>query len=154
MILKWRNGKKAVNRTIRWSRSAQPASQTFYRNLKGRKRYWTLGFSLSVLPLLARAEKVYRSLPQLQSQPCTNNLPLLSIIVPARNEAQNLRRLLPSLVKQDYPGSIEIIVVDDHSTDDTVEVTERQQKELNSVKNVSRSMTWIPAPPLTLRAKK
>lgn len=87
-----------------------------------RKSYWTLGFSLSVLPLLARAERAYRTMPQLREQARPTVLPPLSIIVPARNEAHNLRRLLPSLLEQDYAGEMEIIVVDDHSTDDTADV--------------------------------
>ncbi len=44
--------------------------------------------------------------------------PLVSIIVPARNEQRNLPTILPSLLRQDYPA-IEIIVVDDASTDAT-----------------------------------
>ena len=44
----------------------------------------------------------------------------LSIVLPARNEAEGLRRLLPDVVRC-YPGA-EILVVDDGSTDDTVKV--------------------------------
>lgn len=44
--------------------------------------------------------------------------PFVSIIVPARNEARNLPRLLPSLLGQRYPN-FELIIVDDQSTDDT-----------------------------------
>ncbi|MFN2135123.1 MAG: glycosyltransferase [Candidatus Promineifilaceae bacterium] len=84
--------------------------------------YWTLGFSLAVLPLLARAERRYRDLPLLPQQASAGRLPSLSIIVPARNEARNLRRLLPSLIEQEYPGPFEIIVVDDHSSDETAAV--------------------------------
>lgn len=46
------------------------------------------------------------------------DLPSLSICIPARNEAQNLRRLLPSLLHQRYPN-LEIHVWDDGSEDDT-----------------------------------
>jgi len=46
--------------------------------------------------------------------------PLVSIIVPARNEARNIERCLESLVRSNYP-SFEVIVVDDRSTDGTAE---------------------------------
>ncbi len=44
--------------------------------------------------------------------------PSLSICIPARNEASNLRRLLPSLLRQRYPD-LEVHVWDDGSDDDT-----------------------------------
>lgn len=44
--------------------------------------------------------------------------PKVSLIVPARNEEHNLSRLLSSLKRLDYPD-YEIIVIDDHSTDQT-----------------------------------
>lgn len=47
--------------------------------------------------------------------------PLVSILVPARNEEQNLRRLLPSLLMQQYE-SFEVIIYDDDSDDDTSEM--------------------------------
>ena len=44
----------------------------------------------------------------------------VSIIVAARNEAENIVALLNALQKQDYPKSLlEIIIVDDHSDDET-----------------------------------
>ncbi|HLG63303.1 MAG TPA: glycosyltransferase [Ktedonosporobacter sp.] len=44
--------------------------------------------------------------------------PMVSIIVPARNEEGNIRRCVESLLEQDY-ASYEVIVVDDESTDNT-----------------------------------
>jgi cellulose synthase/poly-beta-1,6-N-acetylglucosamine synthase-like glycosyltransferase len=45
-----------------------------------------------------------------------------SIIIPSRNEENNILHLLADLIRQDYPkNKYEIIVVDDHSTDKTVE---------------------------------
>src|SRR5258708_6511186 len=44
--------------------------------------------------------------------------PLVSIIVPARNEERNIRRCVESLLEQDY-DNYEVIVVDDGSTDAT-----------------------------------
>ena len=47
--------------------------------------------------------------------------PLVSVLVPARNEASRIAPCLRSLLDQDYPD-FEFIVVDDHSTDDTAAV--------------------------------
>ncbi len=46
---------------------------------------------------------------------------LVSVIIPARNEASNLQRLLPALLAQHH-APVEIIVVDDHSEDETAAV--------------------------------
>ena len=43
-------------------------------------------------------------------------------IVPARDEADVVGRAVDSLLAQDYPGSLHIIVVDDHSSDGTAAV--------------------------------
>jgi chlorobactene glucosyltransferase len=48
-------------------------------------------------------------------------LPLISVIVPARNEARNIRRCVEALLRQTYP-QFELIVVDDHSTDATPDI--------------------------------
>ncbi len=48
-------------------------------------------------------------------------VPRVSVIIPARNEERNLRKLLPALVAQTVPPH-EIIVVDDQSDDDTASV--------------------------------
>lgn len=48
----------------------------------------------------------------------TNDSPLVSIIIPARNEEENLPRLLNSLIKQSY-RNIEILVINDQSSDNT-----------------------------------
>ena len=46
----------------------------------------------------------------------------ISIVIPARNEEKNLPPLLDALTSQSYPRHLyEIIVVDDHSTDQTAE---------------------------------
>ena len=58
-----------------------------------------------------------------RSSPEVASLPSLSVCIPARNEADNLRRLLPSLLEQNYPD-LEIIVWDDGSEDETWDVLE------------------------------
>ena len=49
------------------------------------------------------------------------NAPLVSVIVPARNEAHNIARCVSSILSTTYPN-LELIVVDDSSTDGTVEI--------------------------------
>jgi chlorobactene glucosyltransferase len=50
--------------------------------------------------------------------------PLVSVIVPARNEARNIERCVTSILSTTYPN-IELIVIDDSSTDDTSEIARR-----------------------------
>ena len=56
-----------------------------------------------------------------RTRSAVHDQPLLSICIPARNEAANLRRLLPSLLKQTYPH-FEVLVWDDGSGDATWDV--------------------------------
>lgn len=47
----------------------------------------------------------------------------ISVIIPARNEETNIRQLLEALQQQTYPAALtQIIVVDDHSTDQTADI--------------------------------
>lgn len=79
---------------------------------------WALMAFLTA-PLAVVSEKRFRSLTAIPSCAIDGPLPALSIIVPARNEASNLPRLLSSLEVIDYPGPFELIVVDDNSSDGT-----------------------------------
>lgn len=56
--------------------------------------------------------------PRLERAPAAPALPTVSLLVPARDEAQNLAALLPALLALDHPG-LEVLVLDDGSTDDT-----------------------------------
>jgi len=47
--------------------------------------------------------------------------PLVSVLIPARNEEENIRRCLASVLAQDYPN-FEVLVLDDNSTDKTAEI--------------------------------
>jgi len=49
----------------------------------------------------------------------------VSVIIPARNEAANIAACIRSVLQQDYPPQLlEIIVVDDHSEDDTARIVQ------------------------------
>lgn len=58
----------------------------------------------------------------------SQELPPLSVVLYAHNAAENLRRNLPAILKQDYPR-FEVIVIDDASTDETGNVLEMFEKE-------------------------
>ena len=58
----------------------------------------------------------------LRTNPELKSAPVIAIIVPARNEADVIAGPIRSLLEQDYPGSLRIFVVDDHSSDKTASV--------------------------------
>ena len=51
-----------------------------------------------------------------------NAWPRVGVVIPARDEADVIGTTLASLLRQDYPGPFSVIVVDDHSSDDTARV--------------------------------
>lgn len=71
------------------------------------------------------------------SLPCVN----VSVIVAVRNEATNIQQLLSSLLAQNYPSHLlEIIIVDDNSTDSTSRLAEDfivQNKDSKKLKLIS-----------------
>ena len=49
-----------------------------------------------------------------------NSATRFTVIIPARNEASNIKACVDSILNQDYPAdAFEIIVIDDFSEDDT-----------------------------------
>jgi chlorobactene glucosyltransferase len=64
----------------------------------------------------------YRRWPRLPVLATRAEMPSVSVIVPARDEAENLMRLLPSLLCLD-PPPLEVLVVDDRSSDRTAQVS-------------------------------
>lgn len=65
--------------------------------------------------------KFWRSGPELApAKPVS--APPVAAVVPARDEAQSIEPALRSLLAQDYPGPLRVILVDDGSTDGTGEI--------------------------------
>ncbi|KAF0198227.1 MAG: family 2 glycosyl transferase [Bacteroidetes bacterium] len=66
----------------------------------------------------------------------------VSIIIPARNESLTIKRCLAGLLEQDFPkGLTEIILVDDHSEDQTHQIMSELSGETKEVKIVILSLT-------------
>jgi hopene-associated glycosyltransferase HpnB len=62
--------------------------------------------------------RFWRSAPELPPA-VPSEFPDVDIIVPARDEAHTIGRVIGSLLEQDYQGKCRIILVDDNSTDGT-----------------------------------
>jgi cellulose synthase/poly-beta-1,6-N-acetylglucosamine synthase-like glycosyltransferase len=61
-----------------------------------------------------------------------------SIIIPARNEAENIEACIRSILNNNYPTHLfEIIVADDFSTDATPEIVQRLQTEFSNISIIS-----------------
>ena len=82
--------------------------------------------------------------------------PLISVVIPAKNEAADLPTAIASIAAQDYPlERIEVSVVDGDSTDGTAEVAEELLRALslhrfavlanpngNTPSNLNRGLAW------------
>mgnify|MGYP000961496188 CR=1 FL=1 len=62
-----------------------------------------------------------RRLRRIDGYPPAPATPRVSVLVPARNEEANIRACVSSLLAQDYPD-LEVVVLNDHSTDRTGEI--------------------------------
>ena len=58
--------------------------------------------------------------------------PSVTVVVPARNEAEFIGDALRSLLRQDYPGAFSVILVDDHSSDATADRAREAAKALGA----------------------
>ena len=76
-----------------------------------------------ILALLLIVSRYLIHGPRLRDYEPLTSGPLVSVIIPARNEARNIERCVRSVLATTY-APIEVIVVDDRSTDGTAEIVE------------------------------
>lgn len=95
----------------------------------------TLFFSVTTLILLHNRNH-FKGIADFLKQPdnhscpdygSTSDFPLISVLIPARNEESALPVLLESLEHQDWPN-LEIRILDDHSLDRTRHVAKKHEK--------------------------
>ncbi|MDD5570913.1 MAG: glycosyltransferase, partial [Bacteroidales bacterium] len=85
--------------------------------------YYSIAILLCVLYVFLIGSFIFAWLKKNKfvSSACNHNT-FASIIIPVRNEEENIMECLKSIIEQTYPKELfEIIVVDDNSTDSTVE---------------------------------
>ena len=59
--------------------------------------------------------------------------PLVSVLIPARNEEKNINKCIKAFIKQDYPN-FEIVVLDDNSSDDTYNIVKKLSKQNKNIR--------------------
>jgi glycosyltransferase involved in cell wall biosynthesis len=72
------------------------------------------------------------------------SMPLVSVIIPAYNAEEFIGATIESALAQDYPA-IEIIVVDDGSTDDSAKIVRRYQERHPSVQLIQQANSGVAA---------
>ncbi|MEM5813329.1 MAG: glycosyltransferase family 2 protein, partial [Candidatus Aenigmatarchaeota archaeon] len=69
-------------------------------------------------------------------------LPSVSIIVPAHNEEGNISRIINNIANLNYPKEkIEVILIDDGSSDATYEIMKKEVKKMKR-KNEAKKISW------------
>lgn len=77
-----------------------------------------------VLPFIALF-RLARRRPHLREHPPLTDGPLVSVIVPARDEAESIETVIRSVLASSY-RNLELLIVDDRSTDDTAAIVSRR----------------------------
>ena len=81
---------------------------------------------------------VFRKLAFYKKAPEEGSGEAVSVVISARNEYFNLKHNLPLILQQDYPD-FEVVVVNDNSQDDSLELLEDMARENNKIKIVNLS---------------
>ena len=65
-------------------------------------------------------------------------LPMVSIIIAARNEEASLPNLIQDLINQEYPlDKLEVIIINDRSTDSTKEILAKAEEDYALIKTIT-----------------
>ena len=103
---------------------------------------WLTIFTASYTLLFTLANIIY--LKRVSRKPDCNDGPLVSVLIPARNEAERITPALKGLAKQDY-RNFEVIVLDDNSEDGTLELVNglvKNDDRFRAVKGKKLASGW------------
>lgn len=79
------------------------------------------------------------------SHPAPKAWPAVTAIIPARNEAETIAQTIASLLQQNYPGKFSVVIVDDHSEDQTAKLAEQSAHKIPAA---TTQLKILSAPPL------
>ena len=111
-----------------------------------------IAWVLLVGSLLVRAITQYRHYEVIRASEVAalNSAPIVTVIVPARNEAHNIGRCLDGQISQDYPRSLlAIVVVDDGSEDGTAAIVQefaRSDDRVRLIRGAALPEGWLGKP--------
>ena len=80
----------------------------------------------------------------------------LSVVIPARDEAANIERCVRAVLAVDWPGDLQVVVLDDRSTDGTGEILARlaaEDSRLTVINGVELPEGWLGKPHALHRAQ-
>jgi hopene-associated glycosyltransferase HpnB len=117
--------------------------------LIGHGGYWRTGQRLPPPRAAARPAEPSGAAPEPSgAAPEPARWPDVVAVIPARNEAAMLPVVLPTLLGQDYPGALTVILVDDCSTDGTGEVAAAHGPEPGRPGRPDRALRVVAGAPL------
>lgn len=98
---------------------------------------------MAIIVVFIRATRQQVSLKPLETPVDHVDVPRLSVIVAARNETNCIETCIRSLFRQDYPN-LEVVAVNDRSTDDTAAILDRLAAEFGERLKVIH-VSYLPA---------
>jgi cellulose synthase/poly-beta-1,6-N-acetylglucosamine synthase-like glycosyltransferase len=89
---------------------------------------WTIAILTALYALLLLAYRYWYNKLSLFAPATPDDFKHFSVVVPARNEADNIQQCIQSILAQSYPAShFEIMVIDDFSEDATAQIVQNMQ---------------------------
>ncbi|MFQ5918600.1 MAG: glycosyltransferase [Thermoplasmata archaeon] len=101
-----------------------------------------LGYAVVLAFLLVASIPLFVGYPRLPPPAALSDPPLVSVVLPVRNQASTVRACLDSLLAQAYPHQ-EILVVEGGSDDGTREILEGYRERIHLIKEPPLPEGWV-----------
>jgi chlorobactene glucosyltransferase len=104
---------------------------------------WLVAIVLAIINLTILMNLPF--FPRLKKAPVVKREPLISVLIPARNEAKIIGETIESLLGQSYEN-FELLILDDNSTDDTAAIVRKhaaRDKRIQLLKGRPLASGWL-----------